>query len=229
MGGKIFYSDGTNIYLIADNYIKYDACPNSATQTIYINSDYKLAMDNVIKDYNGSESITNIKLQKLNNSFFSQSFTSTNYNMKSVAYMMDITAWGVYKDASEKADYAIGGPTIEMVMKSYNKSYGTHYITKAVSNTGYKVSKDVEEDLTTNIEDMLNTNDSLYVINFITNANGMWVASPTANEAGNLMYVGYRGDVSSSGCSSNYIGFRPVICLNSNVILQESNGTYTIQ
>ena len=60
MGGKIFYSDGTNIYLIADNYIKYDACPNSATQTIYINSDYKLAMDNVIKDYNGSESTLSI-------------------------------------------------------------------------------------------------------------------------------------------------------------------------
>lgn len=35
--------------------------------------------------------------------------------MQAVAYMLDTEVWSVYK--GEKADYAIGGPTIEMVMK----------------------------------------------------------------------------------------------------------------
>ena len=70
VGWKIFYADNSNIYLIADDYIHYDYCPPSATQKIYKNSDYKLSMDNVVKDYTGSASITDTKIQNLNKSYF---------------------------------------------------------------------------------------------------------------------------------------------------------------
>ena len=38
--------------------------------------------------------------------------------MKAVAYMLDTNTWSVY--AGDKADYAIGGPTIELFFKSYD-------------------------------------------------------------------------------------------------------------
>ena len=59
--------------------------------------------------------------------------------MKSVAYMLDINAWSKFA-VSGKADYAIGGPTVELLFRSYNQKYsGTNYVAEATSNTGYKV------------------------------------------------------------------------------------------
>ena len=56
--------------------------------------------------------------------------------------MMDTTAWGGYKDAGGKAEYAIGGPTIEMVMNSYSQSHNVQYQAKAIDSTGYQISSD---------------------------------------------------------------------------------------
>ena len=238
VGWKIFYSDGTNIYLIADNYVERTALPASTKDGVATDnkpdegsSGYKRTayFTRILNDYTGSESIASEKLRKLNNSFFSQKFTSTNNNMKAVAYMMDTTAWGGYKDAAGKAEYVIGGPTIEMLFNSYNQSHGTSYITKATSATGYKISKDTEENLTTSIGSMLSTSDSLYVISSTTNAQAMWVASPSAYSALYLMYVAYGGRVSYDSYNTDGFGFRPLVCLNSNVTLQEANGTYTVQ
>ena len=55
--------------------------------------------------------------------------------MKAVAYLLDTDVWNVYK--TDKADYAIGGPTVEMLMKSYSKKMGVDYQAKATSATGY--------------------------------------------------------------------------------------------
>ena len=73
---KIFYSDGDNVYLIADNYIS--------------------------KDYNGSGDITDKRLKALNNECF-KNFESNNPNMKAVAYLMDISekVWGVSKESMQ--------------------------------------------------------------------------------------------------------------------------------
>ena len=67
----IFYADENNIYLIADDYIHKDYCPNSATQSIKDNENgYKLSMNNVINDYEGAASITNSTIKALNNDYF---------------------------------------------------------------------------------------------------------------------------------------------------------------
>ncbi len=68
---KIFYSDKNNIYIIADDYIHKDYCPNSANNTIYDKGNgYKLSMDRVVNDYQGSQDITDERIKALNNDYF---------------------------------------------------------------------------------------------------------------------------------------------------------------
>ncbi len=47
--------------------------------------------------------------------------------------------WNVYD--GNKAEYAIGGPTIELLFKSYNEKYGTSYVAEATSEVGYSIKK----------------------------------------------------------------------------------------
>lgn len=151
--------------------------------------------------------------------------------MKVVAYMMDTVAWSKYKDIAGKADYVIGGPTIEMIMDSYNQSYNVQYRTKVIDNegnVGYQVSKDNGETWQNSCSEMLK-GDDLYVIPSKSYTYGMWVASPSAGNNTLLMSVYCSGYVYNNGYSTNSLGFRPLVCLNSSVMLQEENGIYTIQ
>ncbi len=187
---KIFYADNKNIYLIADDYIKYDYCPGSANQKIKKNStEYQLSMDYVIGDYKGRESITDEDVKALNRDYFNKNYASTNDNIRAVAYMLDKNVWSVY--AGDKAEYAIGGPTIELLFKSYNEKYGTSYVSGATSNLGYCIKKQESDSWLTGISGMLtksdNTQDSLYVISNNSKADGMWLATSSAHYTSNII------------------------------------------
>ena len=186
---KLFYADNENVYLIASNYIHKDYCPDGIGGTPITDhgNGYKLSMDDIINDYNGSSDITDERIKKLNEDYFNKfgSENSTYNNMKAVAYMLDTRegVWG--KFAGEKAKYAIGGPTLELLFKSYNEKYNTNnkYQAQATSATGYKISSDGGESFGYYIEnssDYLNAADDLYVIDETNNASAMWVASPSA-------------------------------------------------
>lgn len=223
---KIFYADNKNIYLIAENYIDYNNCPDSSTQKIEENNtEYRLSMDNVINDYEGTENIVDNDIKTLNGDYFSKNYTSTNKNMKAVAYMLDKNTWKVY--SGDKAEYAIGGPTIELLFKSYNEKYETSYVTQATSETGYSIKKQEKDSWNDTIKNML-TKDPLYIINDTSNAEAMWLASPSYNHVYNVMSLNYNGDVGYKNYTSNDLGFRPVVCLKSDVQLQKT-GDFTYQ
>ena len=186
----IFYADEKNIYLIADDYISATYCPNGAKGSkIYQNSNaYKLSMDNVISDYAGATSITNSTIKALNNDYFTKygSQNRSNNNMKAVAYMLDTNVWSVYK--GEKAEYAIGGPTIELFFKSYNKKYETNYVAGATSVIGYKIGSGSASgtSLTLSKDKTLP-----YVVTSTSKANSTWLASPSAHSNNYVFYVNY--------------------------------------
>ncbi len=229
---KIFYADNNNIYLIADDYIHYDYCPSSVNQNISIknNNNYYLSMENVMKDYNGSEDITNIRIQNLNSRYFNylrtNSQTSTNENMKKVAYMTDTSVWKVF--AGQKAEYAIGGPTIEMLFSSYNQKYGTTYETQVTNNNGYSIRKTSDDNWSEKLDNMFNTDDNLYVSS--KEAYAMWIASPSNFNNQYVMQASMNGTVDYMFYHSDFYGFRPLVCLKSGIQLQENeDGTYSIQ
>ena len=227
---KIFYADENNIYIIADDYIPTDYCPEGKSGgTVTTSSSYPrgASFSGVYDDYAGSSDITDEKIKALNNDYFTKGYTSTNANMKSVAYMLDTNAWSVF--AGDKAEYAIGGPPVEMLMKSYSQKHGVDYRAQASSDTGYQISNNGGSTWANYISG-LDTDDSLYVINSDLNANGMWLASPSAIDIDVVVYVNYYGDVGNDYYYSASDGFRPLVCLQSNVHLQKNaDGSYTIK
>ena len=242
---KIFYADNSNIYLIADNYVERANLPNSTDGTTATankpndGSSYERTayFSNILEDYkDGSSRITENRLKALNNDYFNtKGYTSTNSNMKSVAYMMDTTAWNSKFRDTNKAEYVIGGPTVELLFKSYNEKYKTAYESQAVessdkSNTGYQIRKTSSDSWFTGIGSMLTTSDSLYVITKQTDALAYWLASPSAYNPNGVMYVDYDGNVTIGTYNDINYGFRPLVCLKSDVTLEKVSDTeYAIQ
>ena len=242
---KIFYADNSNIYLIADNYVERANLPNSTDGTTatankpndgYSSNARTAYFSNILGDYAGSSRITESKLKALNNDYFNtKGYTSANNNMKSVAYMMDTTAWNSKFRDTNKAEYVIGGPTVELLFKSYNEKYETAYESQAVessdkSDTGYQIRMTSKDSWSITIGSMLKTSDSLYVITKQTDAYAYWLASPSAYGGNNVMYVGSNGFIDNYSYNYNGIGFRPLVCLKSDVTLEKVSDTeYAIQ
>ena len=187
---KIFYVDNSNIYLIAGDYIPYNYIPASSAghKPSQGQTNYNAELSTIGPDYLGSESIKDERIKALNNDYFNvKKYYSVKENMKAVAYMLDINAWSGF--AGEKAEYAIGGPTIELFFNSYNKKYGTNYVAKSTSSTGYLVGNGSATgyQLTLSVN-----NDNLYVLNSQERANEMWLASPISDFQYYIMSVSYN-------------------------------------
>ena len=234
---KIFYAGKTpgtntnNIYLIADDYISATYAPKGKRNTaITAHSTYRLSFDNVINDYIGSSDITN-SLVKPWLWYLDMHPENTNNNMKAVAYMLDTNVWDTFTDNAGKAEYAIGGPTLDLFCTSYNKKYPNKTINYNMSGTGYsaRLSTDRYGDNTVDIE-----NDSLYVISEGNKATGMWIASPGDMDKNAMWMTSYGIYIGNGGYGGSYnddgIGFRPIVCLKSDVqLVQQSDGTYSIK
>ena len=226
---KILYADDSNIYLIADDYINVKDCPGSKNYKIKLpmySKEYRLSMDDVIKDYQGSVNITDDKIKKLNNDYFNvKKYESEYKNMKEVAYMLDTNVWNVF--AQEDAEYVIGGPTIEMLINAYNEKYnGIDYKVQASNETGYKISSD---DSTWEDSVIFEEKNSFFSINSDEKAIGMWVASPSARYDRDIFYVSSNGNIYNTFENRYDNGFRPVVCLKEETQLEKnSEGIYTI-
>ena len=226
---RIFYADESNIYLIASDYIHYDYAPTSANYTLYKNSDYQLLFDDVYKDYTGSASITDTRIRKWIQKYLDVAPTSTNTNIRAVTFMLDETRWSAKYANPSYAEYAIGGPTLEMFVASYNKTHPEKPMYCSVNSTGYYISWS-EEGTDTYISGVEDDNELYYITN-LDKCDYMWIGSPSANSDLNLVLVYYTGYVSLYHFDSNRTtGFRPLVCLNSDIQLEkQSNGTYLIK
>lgn len=128
--------------------------------------------------------------------------------------MMDTEIWGKFKDSNNRAEYVIGGPTIEMLFNSYNTKYSLEdkYQVKVSDASGYQMS--------TSSYYELNTENSFYAISKYDEAKAYWVASPSYGDGFGLISVSDEGNVYFSSYWSTWIGFRPVVCLNSEIHLK---------
>ena len=236
---KIFYSDGTNVYLITSDYLDIDKLPSKNNKKpVNVSSQiYKTApLYAVVAEYKGSASITDERIKKLNYDYFiNNNYSSTNSNMKAAAYLLDFEIWNTFSEGVG-AEYAIGGPTIEMVLKSYcNKYQDKDYKARAANEMGYEISKDGGKSWSASMSVMLNMSDLLYVLPGAdtelesgnkSGADGMWLAS-TSMYDGNLVSLESNGSFYSSYINFNR-GFRPIVCLNNNIYLNKTNNGYEI-
>lgn len=233
---KIFYSDEKNMYLIASDYVPVSTLPTTSlgNKPVNENSLFSASFTNVINDYTGSADITDPKIQALNSDYFNKGYTSIENNMKAEAYMLDTKIWSCFADASI-TEYAIGGPTVELFMTSYNQSHNVDYRTRAIYNnangqTGYQISKDGGINWVFYSDGMINSKDRLYVINNTTKASGMWLASTSAVNPSFLLCIFYCYDRVFFYSYENYsFGFRPLVCLKSNIQFEADGDGYKIK
>ena len=235
---QLFYEEDGDIYLIASDYIHTDDCPvgQNGNTIVKNGTNYTNSMNNVIKDYAGSSDITDSEMKALNNDFFTNNYSSTTDNMKAVAYMLDRKQWTNKftgnANGNSQIDYVIGGPSIELLFKSYNAKYGTDYKAKCMGETGYNISSggDTDSDYQTYISNMLKTDDRTYVISDTAKANYMWVTSPSAYDSGSVMLVDCNGRVGSCLDYRFNAGFRPIIKLKPGTkLIEKEDGSFEVR
>lgn len=230
-GWKIFYADDTNIYLIRDNYVKCSllaTTTNNGTKTnhqvTWSTGDANnptARFDNVLQDYVGSESITTTNPARTwLSKYLSSKYSSTKDNMKAVAYMLDTVAWSEY--ANSKAEYAIGGPTLELFVASYNKTHAEQLEIEASSDVGYRLKRSTDSEMQ-NYLSGFNTDDNLYIPKEENGAVTMWLASPSYNSEKEIMAAYSGGYVSNNKTTNSANGFKPVVCLKNSTELKLSS------
>ena len=113
--------------------------------------------------------------------------------------MMDTNVWSSYY-ASEDAEYAMGGPTLEMFCASYKDTHPSKYLESGnVSLNGYQVRwnggswNTFQSGVTSDFNE-------IYIKPTNSKANAMWIASPSP-ESGHayLMCAEYEGNVNEDG------------------------------
>ena len=232
---KVFHSDGTNIYLITTNFLEVSQIPATKKgNTFSIGSCprstnfYPAINDSTYSSGTGSIASDNSARKWLS---FLNTQNSSYTNMRTVAYLLDTSVWNVY--AADKAEYAIGAPTIEMFFDSYNKKYNKNYKSMVVNSYGYRVSKDGDSNYADYQDGILDVNDKLYVLpkSSESGANGMCIASPSVAYNDCIMFADVHGNVGYYGYYDSYnYGIRPIVCLNSNVTLKmNDDGSVTLK
>ena len=144
--------------------------------------------------------------------------SKTNPNIKSVSQLLNTNNWKNLVNTNYAID-AIGAPTVEMWVESWNeKGYKKSYYNNN-GDTGYCVG-DVEAPTTMHIEG-LSTEDTLYFPDYLA----YWLASPAAGHTGNLLCINNPG-ISYAYFQFDYWTIRPVVCLKNDISGERINNIW---
>ena len=173
-------------------------------------------------------------LKSLNESYYNQGFSPTKENeglasMRAVISMLDTDVWSVFKD-NNFADYAIGGPSLEMFCKSYSQTHDKGIEAKAFSKEngvadqyGYKVKIADSVEYKNDTDNNYISSDFNYLYRYdILSKESYWLCSPSVQtDYARIMQIGRFGAINHGYRDQdwNLCGFRPIVCLNSNVML----------
>ena len=221
---RIFYVD-------KDNYFK------DGYNTIYLKADFSGEVS-CSTSYDASKTL----IKKMNplwatkgNTVEAETTTISNLNEQAAAWLCDPSKWTAYCD-TDKANYAIGGPSVEMYVKSYNQAYngitdsnvytlGATY--RATSVPGYiyilngAQSTISNNDYSTGTDSLNYTRyKSMYCGQNGNKTGNWWLASPSAYSSNYVCYVlGYDARLSSNYYSYNRnLGVSPLVSLKSSFI-----------
>ena len=243
---KIFHSDGENIYLITGNYVKItDSSGVIDTKKVDTKSklkkadnsaNYRLNWDgtNMPSFNTDAENIQDTVFSKfkVNKDIYNINSYKNNKNSKCVSALLNTSYWTNYKDKEEKAEYVIGGPTIELWMDSWNARYPnqTVYCDSANENGYYLRTSSDSPTPGIKVNQNINNGGELY---FANNCKGLkdgddsavtyWIASPSAYANYALNLINYNGSISYYTYSCLGTGIRPVVALKTGTKLNLKN------
>ena len=208
---RIFYVD-------KDNYFK------DGYNTIYLKADFSGSVT-CSTSYDANQTLIK-KMNPLWGEKRGTSESSWNYNEKASAWLCDPSKWTAYCD-SDKANYAIGGPSVEMYVKSYNQTHGDdalgcQYQTNNVPGYIYKVKDTIQNGGWSTNENTLDYSMKYKSMYCGQNGNitGYWVlASPSVAHSNCVCSVyGYIAILSNHFYNNNDFGVSPLVSLKSSFI-----------
>ncbi len=245
---KIFYDNGTNIFIIAADYVPNDKISTAAgragmTQSGTYNNYWSSSSAPSEIDKNYKPDI--LELFSIENKYALTSYT----NSYCVSKLLSTTYWDDFKNTTY-ADYAVGGATLEMWCASWNayltakpNSDFKEMTAGSTNNYGYYVSSGSMADkyslYMTGTQSSLNStqlstlasNYSLYFphTSGVSSCYGYWLASPAVSNYDALMSVYFSGSVNRSNYYDSTLGLRPVVCLNSEVSATKDDGVWQLK
>ena len=213
---RIFYVDKDNDF--KDGY-----------NTIYLKADYS-GIVSCSTSYDASKTL----IKKMNplwatkgNTVEAETTTISNENEQAAAWLCDPSKWTAYCD-TDKANYAIGGPSVEMYVKSYNQTHGDNalgcqYQTHDAPGYGYKVKGTIQNSGWYTNDDTLDysmTYKSMYCGQNGNKTGDWWLASPSADVSGSgyVCRVGGYWARLGNGSYGSGDGVSPLVSLKSSFI-----------
>ena len=227
---KVFYATTDRIYLIASDYVHYSKLTNA-----YKNGASCYNTGTHPYSYYWASGGTSLETTGRQDGIFmatGYTLNSSNVNSKCVSGLLNTNNWKDFVDTNY-ADYAIGEPTLNMYIASWNaKGYtplytntntNGYYVGTSANPTTYDVN--MSSDAAGHADTLYYPHQSAY-----SNCAGYWLAAPSADGYGGIILnVGGQGSVGTYGYNGSIFGVRPLVSLKSGVILQEnSDGTVTL-
>ena len=244
---QLFLDDIDNIYLIAKDFVPNEKLPveenggflkkskSPTNQQALYSASFSVWNPSSNKEegeivenlpWREGKNSTTIKLNPLTSKYLKwvgsgQDTIPDKLSMRAVAYMMDITQWHSFAGEAKGA-FAIGGPTLEMFVKSYNAvdshttklgTYETIDETNANEN-GYKVKVGTDEWTDKGMGlDMSDNNMWIRKDPERMRATGYYMASPSSEMDVRIRAVSAYGYLhfDSIGCQTR--AFRPIVCI----------------
>ena len=247
--GGAYKTNVGDYYIIAADYLKNTDSRLKLSQmgTVKTYDPYGVCWKNLPSDLpstpqkTGTESLTGTG-RTINQLFMQNKFGALNDNDNSLTVSMLINTenWTGYVNTSY-ADYAIGAPTLEVWVASWNATYGEKLklYTNVDSGIGYCIGTDSNS--TINTDDVYITtvtgwqNNKLYFPHGNSTYNecdGSWIASPSAwiSSADRIMNVTYKGCLTTSGSGNGSMCLRPVVHIKSGKTLtKNASGIWEIK
>ena len=235
---KLFYAEGDTVYIIASDYLANINLPTGLNMSIYNDSYPYSAYWSSISNFTASkasDTITTAIASKYNLGWFNDATKdSINANARATADLLNTTAWTVKFGDLSKGIEAIGAPTLEMWVASWNakgEKEGTDKYVKLYTpsnTTGYYIGNQ-ENSTTTYYELGTNTDgykNELYFPHRSSDSNcyGYWLASPSADYSDGVMYVNCGGSVRGNLYDYESFAVRPLVSIPSELLVKTANG-----
>ena len=227
------YTKGGLTYRIF--YVDKEGNFGDGANTIYLKADYK-EKKSLSTDISKLTDADITKYKKMNPLWAAERGNAKSEweeNEKAAAWLCAPSVWKDYADSNISGSYAIGGPSAEMYVASYNDvahnngtakgGLSTEYSTKNAPGYIYKVNGELYNSGWSTAEDSLDYKgyNSMYVEK---NGSYWWLASPSSNNSNRVCYVdGYYArldyDFFVSSCGgSNGVG--PLVSLPSTFTVE---------
>lgn len=219
---RIFYADETNVYLITTDYLPADKAISS-NDTMVGNNKYNVCWSTV------PEVASTANVNKFSPVVEGETIEWTgdyakNISGKCVSTLLDTSKWTDFVDTA-KADMAIGSPTLNMWVASWNEKYDDYKIyCNNTSANGYYLGTQSKPKSTLAGSSksegyQVEETENMYYPHKSTleKCNGYWLASPSGTGTSSIYKVYGSYPVSYDNYNYNYLSVRPVVSLLSSV------------